>query len=94
MLLIKTVALLCSATAAMAANAVISGAILVGEDITNYSVDAAEIFRDPNNHASAAASILIYSAKSTDFSPATGEPKSLGHTLDAFVHKVATFPGF
>ncbi|KAF9149187.1 hypothetical protein BG015_009035 [Linnemannia schmuckeri] len=94
MLLIKTVALLCSATAAMAANAVISGAMFMGEDTTDYSADPAEIFRDPNNHAGAAASILVYSAKSAEFSPATGEPKSLGQTLDQFVHKTATFPGF
>ncbi|KAF9126343.1 hypothetical protein BG015_004737 [Linnemannia schmuckeri] len=94
MLLIKTVALLCSATAAMAASAVISGAIFVGEDTTDYSADPAEIFRDPSNHAAAAASILVYSAKTTDFSPATQEPKSLGRSLDAFVQKAATFPGF
>ncbi|KAF9149188.1 hypothetical protein BG015_009036 [Linnemannia schmuckeri] len=94
MLLIKTVALLCSATAAMAANAVISGAMFMGEDTTDYSADPAEIFRDPNNHAGAAASILVYSAKSADFSPATQEPKSLIQSLDAFVQKASSFPGF
>ncbi|KAF9296634.1 hypothetical protein BGZ88_012278 [Linnemannia elongata] len=94
MLLIKTVALLCSATAAMAANAVVSGAIFVGEDTTDYTNDKVDIFRNPENHAAAAASILVYSAANADFSPATQEPKALGQTLDAFIQKASTFPGF
>ncbi|KAF8927310.1 hypothetical protein BGZ47_002214, partial [Haplosporangium gracile] len=92
MLLIKTVALLYSATAAMAANAAISGAIFVGEDTTDYSADAVQIFKDPSNHVGATASILVFSAKSADFSPTTQEPKSLIQNLDAFVQKATTFP--
>ncbi|KAF9341396.1 hypothetical protein BGZ91_008771 [Linnemannia elongata] len=94
MLLIKTVALLCSATAAMAATAVVSGAIFVGEDTTEYTDSPADIFRVPENHAAAAASILVYSANSANFHPASQEPKALGQNLIPFVTKASTFPGF
>ncbi|KAK5820915.1 hypothetical protein F5H01DRAFT_378271 [Linnemannia elongata] len=94
MLLIKTVALLCSATAVMAATAVVSGAIFVGEDTTEYNDSPADIFRVPENHAAAAASILVFSANSVNFHPASQEPKALGQTLDAFIQKASTFPGF
>ncbi|KAK3840297.1 MAG: hypothetical protein JOS17DRAFT_726666 [Linnemannia elongata] len=94
MLFIKTVVLLCSATAAMAASAVVSGALFVGEDTTNYDATPVEIYRNVENHAAAAASILIYSANSTDFHPASQEPKALGQILDHFVKKASTFPGF
>ncbi|OAQ28317.1 hypothetical protein K457DRAFT_565351 [Linnemannia elongata AG-77] len=94
MLLIKTVALLCSATATMAATAVVSGAIFVGKDTTEYNDSPVDIFRNPENHAAAAASILVYSANSANFHPASQEPKALGQNLIQFVTKASTFPGF
>ncbi|KAF9119863.1 hypothetical protein BGX30_003573, partial [Mortierella sp. GBA39] len=94
MLLIKTVALLCSATAVMAANAVVSGAIFEGYDTTDQSASNTDIFKDVTNHAAAAASILVFSANSANFHPASQEPKALGQNLDQFVSKASTFPGF
>ncbi|KAF9122546.1 hypothetical protein BGX30_001914 [Mortierella sp. GBA39] len=58
----------------MAAKAVVSGAIFDGYDTTNRSASNIEIFRVPSNHAAATASILVYSAELTSFSPATQEP--------------------
>ncbi|KAG9065013.1 hypothetical protein KI688_002332 [Linnemannia hyalina] len=94
MLLIKTVALLCSATAAMAASAVVSGAIFDGYDTTDQSASPVDIYSNPENHAAAAASILIFSANAVNFHPASQEPKALGQNLDPFVTKASTFPGF
>ncbi|KAF9125024.1 hypothetical protein BGX30_000646 [Mortierella sp. GBA39] len=94
MLLIKTVALLCSATAAMAASAVVSGAIFVGKDTSDPSATPVDVFKDPRNHPTAAASVLVFSANSAGFNPTSQEPKALGQNLDGFVSKVSTFPGF
>lgn len=82
------------ATAAMAAKAVVSGAIFGGYDTTNYEQNPVQIFDRYENHAAATASILVFSAKSADFYPATQEPKSLIKNLDSFVEKASTFPGF
>ncbi|KAG9065009.1 hypothetical protein KI688_002328 [Linnemannia hyalina] len=94
MLLIKTVALLCSATAVMAANAVVSGAIFVGKDTSDPSASPVDVYWDPSNHAAAAASVVVFAANSVDFHPSSQEPKALGQNLDGFTRKVATFPGF
>ncbi|KAF9536847.1 hypothetical protein EC957_009522 [Mortierella hygrophila] len=94
MLLIKTVALLCSATAAMAASAVVSGAIFDGYDTTDQSASNVDIYRNPENHAAAAASVLVFSGNAVDFHPASQEPKALGQSLGAFVSKASAFPGF
>ncbi|KAF9538363.1 hypothetical protein EC957_006878 [Mortierella hygrophila] len=94
MLLIKTVALLCSATAAMAASAVVSGAIFDGYDTTDQSASSIDIFQVPSNHAAATASILVYAGELTHFSPATQEPKSLVQSYNGFISKVSSFPSF
>ncbi|KAG0298900.1 hypothetical protein BGZ96_004207 [Linnemannia gamsii] len=94
MLLIKTVLILCSASIALAAHAVVSGAIFDGVDTTDRSAEGCKIFQNPENHAAAAASILTYSASNANFRPADQPPKSLSSALDAFVKKASTFPGF
>ncbi|KAK3840299.1 MAG: hypothetical protein JOS17DRAFT_798296 [Linnemannia elongata] len=80
--------------AAMATSAIVSAALFVGKDTTNYSDSPVEIFKTPGNHAAAAASALVYSAKEVEVSPATQGPKSLIENFNAFVIKVSTFPGF
>ncbi|KAH7039359.1 hypothetical protein BKA57DRAFT_473524 [Linnemannia elongata] len=94
MLLIKTVVLLLSATAAMAADAVVSGAIFVGKDTSDPSASPVEVFANPSNHATAASSVLVFAANTVNFHPASQEPKALIQNLDQFVGKVDTFPGF
>ncbi|KAK3840295.1 MAG: hypothetical protein JOS17DRAFT_726664 [Linnemannia elongata] len=94
MLFIKTVALLCSVTAAMAASAVISGALFVGKDTTDPSASPIEVFRDPRNHATAAASALVYAGNYVNFRPSSQKPKALSPYLEPFVRKVTASPGF
>ncbi|KAF9538828.1 hypothetical protein EC957_006176 [Mortierella hygrophila] len=94
MLLIKTVALLCSATAVMAANSVASGAIFVGKDTSDSSASPIDVYSNPSNHATAAASVLVFAAKSVNFHPSSQEPKALGQNLEQFQTKVTSFPGF
>ncbi|KAG0298901.1 hypothetical protein BGZ96_004208 [Linnemannia gamsii] len=93
MLLIKTVLILCSATVALAARAVVSGAIFEGVDTTKSSATPHEIYQFPENHAAAAASILTFSANAVNFHPTEQPPKNLVPTLDEFVKKASTFPG-
>ncbi|KAK5820910.1 hypothetical protein F5H01DRAFT_339597 [Linnemannia elongata] len=94
MVLIKTVILLLSATAAMAADAVVSGAIFVGKDTSDPSADPLEVYRNPSNHVTATSSVLVFAANTVNFHPASQEPKALIQNLDQFVGKVDTFPAF
>ncbi|GJJ79147.1 hypothetical protein EMPS_11506 [Entomortierella parvispora] len=97
MLFAKTLIALISATAVLAqspANAVASGAFFVGEDTTESSVTARSMFEKPENHITAVSSVLAFAAKSVNFQPASKPAKSLVTTLDAFVERVSTFPGF
>ncbi|GJJ72047.1 hypothetical protein EMPS_04404 [Entomortierella parvispora] len=97
MLIIKSLLILCSAVAVFAWNSgssVASGAVFDGEDTTDGSASPVDIFQDPANHASAAASILVFSANSVNFHPSQQSPKSLGSSLGKFVDKVVKFPGF
>ncbi|KAF9162496.1 hypothetical protein DFQ26_003518 [Actinomortierella ambigua] len=97
MLLAKALLLLCTALVVMAnsaSNAVASGAVFVGEDTTDPEASPVSIYKNPENHATAAASILVYSAKITDFTPSSLPPKSLVASLDSFLAKASSFPGF
>ncbi|KAF9097004.1 hypothetical protein BGX23_010047 [Mortierella sp. AD031] len=97
MLLIKSLLLVCSAAAVMvqgSPNAIISGAIFVGDDTTNPDASPVDIFKRPENHAAAAASILVYSATAANYRPSEQSPPSLLSGFDAFVKKASSFPGF
>ncbi|KAK3840294.1 MAG: hypothetical protein JOS17DRAFT_726662 [Linnemannia elongata] len=78
----------------MAASAVVSGALFVGKDTTDPSASPSDIFRDSSNHAAAAASVLVFSGRTASFHPAEQESKSLAFSLDGFLSKAKTFPGF
>ncbi|KFH72846.1 hypothetical protein MVEG_00071 [Podila verticillata NRRL 6337] len=100
MLLIKSVLVLCSAVAVLAqrhayagADAVASSALFFGEDTTE-SLDPLKIFKDPINHATAASSILAFSAEKTGFKPSEKSAESLADTLPEFMKRISTFPGF
>ncbi|KAG0074845.1 hypothetical protein BGZ93_001477 [Podila epicladia] len=96
MILIKSLLVLCSAAAVMArgrADAVMSAALFFGEDTTE-SFDPVDIFRNPINHATAAASALVFSAEETGYWPNKKSAKSLALVHDDFVQKATTFPGF
>lgn len=84
----------CTATVALAAQAVVSRAIFEGVDTTESSAEPRDIFENPKNHAAATASILTFAANKANFLPTEQAPKSLGSALNDFVRKVSTFPGF
>lgn len=64
-----------------------------GEDTTE-SHKPVDIFKNPINHATAAASILVFAAKQTGFRPSEKSAESLAKSVDAFERKISTFPGF
>ncbi|KAI1296367.1 hypothetical protein EDD11_007413 [Mortierella claussenii] len=101
MLLIKSLLLLGTATLALASydanKAIVSGARFVGVDTTAKGADAVEIFRNPENHASAVGSVLVYAAKSVDYNPRDERgniDEKNTETFGPFERKVSTFPGF
>ncbi|KAG0080760.1 hypothetical protein BGZ92_000489 [Podila epicladia] len=53
-----------------------------------------DVFQNPINHATAAASILVQSAQLSDFRPNEKSAKSLASVHGDFVEKVSTFIGF
>ncbi|KAI9241285.1 MAG: hypothetical protein BYD32DRAFT_406407 [Podila humilis] len=100
MLLIKSVLVLCSAVAVLAqrhayagVDAVASSALFFGEDTTE-SLDPLKIFKDPINHATAASSVLAFSAELAGFKPSEKSAESLTDTQPEFIKKVTSFPGF
>jgi len=97
MLFAKALLIACSAAIVLAKNrpdAIVSGAIFAGKDTTENNAHKTDIFRDPRNHATAAASILVYGAKSANFNPSNQDQKTLVSHFDGFEHKVNNFPGF
>ncbi|KAF9088127.1 hypothetical protein BGX23_007603, partial [Mortierella sp. AD031] len=97
MLLLKSLALVSFAAVVMARaspNAIVSGALFVGEDTTNPDASNTNIYKNPENHAAAAASVLEYSAVNTNYRPSEQGHSSLLSTFEAFQQKATSFPGF
>jgi len=97
MLFAKALLIACSAAIVLAKSrpdAIVSGALFSGKDTTENNAHKTDIFRDPRNHATAAASILVYGAKSANFNPSNQDQKTLVSHFDGFEHKVNNFPGF
>ncbi|GJJ71077.1 hypothetical protein EMPS_03427 [Entomortierella parvispora] len=69
-------------------------AIFVGENTADESATPLEIFQDSKNHATAVSSVLVFSAQSAYFQPASQPPKSLALNFNNFIKKTSTFPGF
>ncbi|KAF9955992.1 hypothetical protein BGZ65_003044 [Modicella reniformis] len=77
-------------------DAVLTEAIFVGNDTTNPDASPVDIFKNPENHATAAASMLEFLARQFNFFPAEQDPSSSsiksGHYQ--FLTKINTLPGF
>ena len=74
-------------------DAVASAALFFGEDTTE-SLNPVDIFKNPINHATAASSVVVFSAAQAGFQPSEKSAESLPDALDDFVRKVSTFPGW
>ncbi|KAF9973383.1 hypothetical protein BGZ73_003366 [Actinomortierella ambigua] len=97
MLLKRSLLTLCSAIVAMAASvpdAVASGALFIGDDTTDSSATAIQIFQNAENYATAAATVLVYSGVNTGFEPWSVPSKTLGSTVVEFLKRASSFPGF
>ncbi|KAG0231977.1 hypothetical protein BGW41_001995 [Actinomortierella wolfii] len=92
MLLVKSLALLCSAAVVLAQStkAVSSGATFSCE--IPHTKDPIQIFKNPENHLTALASILVYSAEVTSFKPASQPPETLATSLHDFIATASTNP--
>ncbi|KAG0238434.1 hypothetical protein B0O80DRAFT_454922 [Mortierella sp. GBAus27b] len=76
------------------ASAVSSRAIFIGKDTTTPEADGEDIFKNPRNHAAAAASILLFNAKQARFSPKDWGLEERPSTYEAFTKGANSFPGF
>ncbi|KAG0204072.1 hypothetical protein BGX28_003883 [Mortierella sp. GBA30] len=97
MLLLKSLLLICSAAVVIAkgtSDAIVSGAIFVGEDTTSADASPVDIYANPGNHATAAASVLVFAAKAVNYHPTEQDASSLLPSYSAFETKVQQFPGF
>jgi hypothetical protein len=97
MLLLKALLVLGSATAVFASakvDAIVSGAMLIGQDTSKHDSHGEDMFKDPRNHPGAVASLLRFSAERADFHPrqkgVITDPKVYEH----FLKDVYDFPGF
>lgn len=96
MILVKTLLLVCTATAVLAGSridAIVSGACMVGQD-TSQDTRGEEVFRDPRNHATAVASILRHSADRAEFRPREKGVITDPKVYEQFLKDVNNFPGF
>jgi len=93
MQLVYSLLLLCSAVALLVQGTVSSKAIFTGVDQTKSGASSVDIFRNPSNHASAAASIIKFSAQSSNFNPKENGLEVSSEAYENFFKKVSTFPG-
>ncbi|KAI1306708.1 hypothetical protein EDD11_004684 [Mortierella claussenii] len=97
MLFIKSILLLCTATFVLARHDqenLISVARLTGKDTTTRGKRGAEIFRNPRNHASAVASILLYTADRNDYRPREKGIITDSTVYEKFMDETLSFPGY
>jgi hypothetical protein len=71
-----------------------SKAIFIGVDNTDPNASGAAIFRDPRNHATAAASVIGFSSKQANFKPKEQGLDATHREYQAFFQKAVSFPGF
>ncbi|KAG0010986.1 hypothetical protein BGZ82_003204 [Podila clonocystis] len=76
------------------ADAVVSAAAFVGKDTTDLNAEPVSIFREEKNHATAASTILVFSANGANFQPSLQPAKSLAPAYVQFLIKATSFPGF
>jgi len=96
MLIVKALLLVCTATAVLAGSkvdAIVSGACMVGQDMSQET-RGEEVFRNPRNHATAVASILRHSADRAEFRPREKGVITDPKVYNQFLKDVNNFPGF
>ncbi|KAG0199790.1 hypothetical protein BGX28_007001 [Mortierella sp. GBA30] len=95
MLLIKSILVLCAATAVLAKDrfdAVSSLGYFSGQDISDHGAKGLPVFKDRKNRASAVASIVEYCADKADFLPSEYGVEVAPSAYTEFFKNIATFP--
>ncbi|KAG0270658.1 hypothetical protein DFQ27_000008 [Actinomortierella ambigua] len=93
-MLIKSTLVLILTSVAFARDAVLSRGVFVGVDTTEKNASPIEVFRNPMNHATAAASVIRRQAERTFFLPHKMGPAELCGSFDRWKDTVIQFPGF
>ncbi|KAF9904656.1 hypothetical protein EC991_002530 [Linnemannia zychae] len=88
------IAMAVMAQSAADADAVVSASAFVGEDTTDFDAQPIDIFRDAKNHATAASTVLVFSAIGANFQPSQDPSKNLASAYVEFLKKATSFPGF
>ncbi|KAF9929229.1 hypothetical protein BGZ75_004555 [Mortierella antarctica] len=97
MLFTKSLLLIGAATVVMARerfDAIASGALFTGKDNADMEVNKLDTFRDPQNHASAVASILWNGATLAKFIPAADGLATDPYAYQDFLREISHFKGF
>ncbi|KAK3822997.1 MAG: hypothetical protein J3Q66DRAFT_137110 [Benniella sp.] len=92
--LVHSLLLLFSAILVQGRSVASSKAIFIGVDNSDPNAYGADIFRDPRNHATAAASVIGFSSKQSGFRPKEQGLYATPEKYQAFLQKAGTFPGF
>ncbi|KAF9364279.1 hypothetical protein BGX34_002041 [Mortierella sp. NVP85] len=71
-----------------------SKGIFIGVDNTDPNASGTAIYRDPRNHATAAASAIGFSSKQSNFRPKEQGLDATHRNYETFLEKTARFPGF
>ncbi|KAG0220678.1 hypothetical protein BGW41_007610 [Actinomortierella wolfii] len=88
MRLSKTLLIIATATVALAKDAIISRGLFIGKDTTLPGARGLEVYEDPRNHATAAASILKYIATKSNYNPQSLPPAKAQEAHKTFIEDV------
>ncbi|KAG0233844.1 hypothetical protein BGW41_001376 [Actinomortierella wolfii] len=94
MLLAKTLIIIATATVVLAQDAIVSRGLFSGKDTTLPGARGLEVYEDPRNHATAAASILKYYAAISEYDPQSLPPAKAREAYKTFTKQARGFPGF
>ncbi|KAG0233845.1 hypothetical protein BGW41_001377, partial [Actinomortierella wolfii] len=81
-------------TVVLAQHAGITRGLFIGEDTTRPGANGPEIYEDPRNHATAAASILKYIATKAKYDPRNQSPSKDVRAYRRFIDYVSEFDAF
>ncbi|KAG0264446.1 hypothetical protein BG011_006805 [Mortierella polycephala] len=97
MLFSKSLLLLSAVTVVLAKDrfdAIVSGVIQIGSDTTHGSASRLETFKNPENHVSAVASIILHFATKNKFLPSVDGVISDQTIYTNFMREIAVYPVF
>ncbi|KAF9286307.1 hypothetical protein BGZ68_003042 [Mortierella alpina] len=73
-------------------NVILTGALLLGKDTSNPHASPLDVYRNPNNHVTAVASITVNAAHRASLKPSSKAADE--DTYSGFKIRVSSFPGY